>query len=70
MAAYINRSVALGDPMFAHRKTLSDDKVSSPLQVFGQAKKQINNIFVDIQNYVVDASECMIGNYYEIILST
>lgn len=64
MAAYINRTVTLGDPMIGHRRTSSDDKTSSPLQVFGQAKKQINNIFVDIQDYVADASERMIGNYY------
>lgn len=62
MAAYINRTVALGDPMVVNRKPLPDEKISSPLQVFGQAKKQINNIFVDIQNYVADASERMTGN--------
>lgn len=63
MAAYINRTVALSDPTIAHRIPLSDDKISSPLQVFGQAKKQINSIFVDIQDYVAEASERMIGNY-------
>lgn len=64
MAAYINRTVALSDPAIAHRIPLSDDKISSPLQVFGQAKKQINSIFVDIQDYIADASERMIGNYF------
>lgn len=64
MAAYINRTVALGDPAFVHRIPLTDDKISSPLQIFGQAKKQINNIFVDIQDYVAEASERMIGNYF------
>lgn len=68
MAAYINRTVALSDPTVAYRIPLSDDKFSSPLQIFGQAKKQINNIFVDIQNYVADASERMIGNYFYIYL--
>lgn len=61
MAAYINRTVALGDPMNANRKLVSDEKISSPLQVFGQAKKQINHIYVDIQDYVADASERMIS---------
>ncbi|XP_050424672.1 transmembrane GTPase Marf isoform X2 [Adelges cooleyi] len=60
MAAYINRTVALGDPMIDSHKTSLDDKNSSPLQVFVLAKKQINHIFGDIQDYVADASERMI----------
>lgn len=62
MAAYINRTVALGDSIIAHRIPLLDEQISSPLQVFGQAKKQINSIFIDVQNYVAEASECMTGN--------
>lgn len=59
MAAYINRTIAFGD----HRTPSSDENISSPLQVFGQAKKQINGIFVDVQDYVANASERMIGKY-------
>lgn len=66
MAAYINRTIGFGDSLAAPRNPLTDEQISSPLQVFGQAKKQINNIFVDIQEYVTDASERMIGNYYYI----
>lgn len=55
--------MALGDSMISRRKPAPDEKFSSPLQVFGQAKKQINGIFVDIQNYVANASERMTGNY-------
>lgn len=64
MAAYINRTVAFGDSKISHRNPLPDEKISSPLQVFGQAKRQINNVFIDIQNYIAEASERMIGNYY------
>lgn len=63
MAAYINRTIGLGDSLVAARNPLTDEQISSPLQVFGQAKKQINKIFVGIQDYVADASERMIGNY-------
>jgi hypothetical protein len=63
MAAYINRTMALGDSMISRRKPALDEKLSSPLQVFGQAKKQINGIFVNIQDYVANASERMTGNY-------
>jgi len=66
MAAHINRTIGFGDSLVAPRNPLTDEQISSPLQVFGQAKKQINNIFVDIQDYVADASERMIGNYYHI----
>jgi len=66
MAAYINRTIGFGDSLVTSRNPLTDEQISSPLQVFGQAKKQINNIFVDIQDYVTDASERMIGNYSHI----
>jgi len=68
MVASINRNVAHGDPMTVHRKPIS--YVSTPLQVFGQAKKQINNIFNDIQAYVADASEHMIGRIITLINCT
>ncbi|XP_050056979.1 transmembrane GTPase Marf isoform X2 [Aphis gossypii] len=60
MAAYINRTIGFGDSLVTPRSPLSDEQISSPLQVFGQAKKQINKIFVDVQDYVADASERMI----------
>lgn len=68
MAAYINRTVAFSNPMNASHKVSTDDKISSPLQIFGQAKKQINDIFIDILTYVADASERIRGNCYDIII--
>ena len=35
---------------------------TSPLKVFGQAKKKINDIFVDISNYVRESTEFLEGN--------
>lgn len=65
MAAYINRTIAHGDSVINERKPpVKDEKISSPLQVFGQAKKQINSIFVDVQRYMAESSECMNGNCY------
>lgn len=70
MAAYINRTVAFNNPMNISHKVSVDDKISSPLQIFGKAKKQINDIFVDVLTYVADASERIKGNCYCIILFT
>lgn len=64
MAARVNRSIAHGDSVINHLKSGPDEHISSPLQVFGQAKKLINNIFIDIQDYVANASESIAGNYY------
>lgn len=61
MAAYINRNVVHNNPMNGSRKISGDEKSSSPLQVFVQAKKQINFVFGSIQSYVTDASERMTG---------
>jgi len=66
MAAYIERITGFADSLVASGNPLTDEQISSPLQDFDQAKKQINNIFVAIQDYVTDASELMIGNYYHI----
>ena len=37
---------------------------SSPLKLFGQAKSKINDIFIDISNYVRETREFLEGNYY------
>lgn len=62
MAAYLNRTISLmsGDdpgirgPSLAvgDARSLHD---SSPLQIFVKAKKKINDIFVEIEDYVRDA---------------
>ncbi|VVC32473.1 Hypothetical protein CINCED_3A005529 [Cinara cedri] len=57
MAAYINRTLAYSNSMNISRNVSTDEQISSPLQIFGKAKKQINEIFVDILSYVAEASE-------------
>lgn len=43
---------------------------NSPLQIFVKAKKKINDIFGEIEDYVKDAVEYMHGKYiFKIILS-
>lgn len=68
MTARVDRTIAHGNSMIVQRKSEPDENISSPLQVFGQAKKLINNIFVDIQDYVADASERITGNYLKILI--
>ncbi|XP_025201825.1 transmembrane GTPase Marf-like [Melanaphis sacchari] len=48
------------DSIMASSNPLIDEQISSPLEIFGQAKKQINKIFIDILDYVADASKHMI----------
>lgn len=38
---------------------------SSPLQVFVKAKKKINDIFVEINDYVQDSSKYVLGKWDE-----
>lgn len=64
MAAYESQTVT-SDPTNVSRRVSTDDgTIASPLQIFDRAKKQINGIFVDILNYVTDASKRIKGNYY------
>ncbi|XP_046390603.1 transmembrane GTPase Marf isoform X2 [Ischnura elegans] len=64
MAAYLNRTVSLmaGDGP-GIRSTLAPGDVrnhdTSPLQIFVRAKKKINDIFVEIEDYVKDSVEYM-----------
>lgn len=59
MAAYVNRTISLMAGEGAHvRPPLSnpDSRAnSSPLQIFVKAKRKINDIFVEIDDYVQDA---------------
>jgi mitofusin len=65
MAAYINRTISLvsGDDPVARGTsaavgTAGDSKSlrdTSSLQIFIKAKKKINDIFVEIEDYVIDA---------------
>ncbi|XP_050663538.1 transmembrane GTPase Marf [Leptidea sinapis] len=61
MAAYVNRTISMmaGDGPHitmnngTHRVNMSN--VDSPLQIFVRAKKKINDIFIEIDDYVKDA---------------
>lgn len=53
MAAYINRTISMIGADSQLRT--SDVRIdNSPLQIFVKAKKKINDIFVEIEDYVED----------------
>lgn len=53
MAAYINRTLSMvgGDSQLRMNDQRTDN---SPLQIFVKAKKKINDVFVEIEDYVQD----------------
>lgn len=58
MAAYINRTMSMIGADSQHRA--SDVRIdNSPLQIFVKAKKKINDIFLEIEDYVEDTVEFM-----------
>ncbi|XP_045475700.1 transmembrane GTPase Marf [Harmonia axyridis] len=68
MAAYINRTISLMSGDGPHNRPiapLADTRTTrqmtdnSPLQIFVKAKKKINDIFVEIDDYVKDTVEYM-----------
>ncbi|XP_063921220.1 transmembrane GTPase Marf [Zophobas morio] len=69
MAAYINRTISLMSGDGPHNKSIPSSMVdprtsrqppdNSPLQIFVKAKKKINDIFGEIEDYVKDAVEYM-----------
>lgn len=65
MAAYLNRTISLmaGDGPHNRSAVLSNGSVrsttDSPLQIFVRAKKKINDIFVEIEDYVRDTGDYM-----------
>lgn len=70
MAAYLNRTVSMmsGDgphnrsslaPLSDYRAIRTPAADNSPLQIFVKAKKKINDIFVEIEDYVDDAVDYM-----------
>lgn len=78
MAAYLNRTMSMmsGDgphnraplSMADHRSVRAAPE-NSPLQIFVRAKKKINDIFVEIEDYVKDAVQYMHGKYYNTNIS-
>lgn len=71
MAAYINRTISMinAETGANHSRgtfvgTNGDSKLyreSSPLQIFVKAKKKVNDIFVEINDYVQDSSKYVLG---------
>ncbi|KAK4876273.1 hypothetical protein RN001_012695 [Aquatica leii] len=69
MAAYLNRTVSMMSGDGPHNRsplsTLSDHRPirtpteNSPLQIFVKAKKKINDIFIEIEDYVNDTVDYM-----------
>lgn len=62
MAAYVNRTISMMAGDGPHNVALNNgtvrvnmSNVDSPLQIFVRAKKKINDIFVEIDDYVKDA---------------
>ncbi|XP_038215333.1 transmembrane GTPase Marf [Zerene cesonia] len=62
MAAYVNRSISMMAGDGPHNVAMNNgtmrvnvSNVDSPLQIFVRAKKKINDIFIEIDDYVKDA---------------
>lgn len=69
MAAYVNRTISMMAGDGPHNVAMLNNgavrvnmsNVDSPLQIFVRAKKKINDIFVEIDDYVKDAVTFMHG---------
>lgn len=73
MAAYLNRGVSMisgngYDSSLVDPNSRQILNVNSPLQIFVKAKKNINDIFGDISDYVVETTNFIESNYYTIII--
>lgn len=84
MAAYLNRTISLvtgngtgaanGGGAYDAANALTDRQLhnsatdNSPLQIFVKAKKRVNDIFGEIEEYVVETARFIDGNY--VVLST
>jgi hypothetical protein len=68
MAAYLNRTISLMSGPTPNGRPLGPPgdtrkiRDSSPLQIFVNAKKKINDIFTEIEDYVGDSVSYMRGN--------
>lgn len=66
MAAYLNRGVSMisgtgYDTSLVDPNARQIHNVNSPLQIFVKAKKNINDIFGDISDYVVETTNFIEG---------
>lgn len=76
MAAYLNRTISMMSGDGPHNRppvttVLNDTRGrtsidNSPLQIFVKAKKKINDIFTEIEDYVKDTVEYIHGKHYKI----
>lgn len=68
MAAYLNRGMSMiagngyGDSLMDPNSRREHHHVNSPLQIFVKAKKNINDIFGDISDYVVESTNFIEGS--------
>lgn len=65
MATYLNRGMSMvsgsGYDSLVDANTRNSHNVNSPLQIFVKAKKNINDIFGDISDYVVETTNFIEG---------
>lgn len=65
MAAYLNRGISMvtgnGYESLVDPNARQIHHVNSPLQIFVKAKKNINDIFGDISDYVVETTTFIEG---------
>lgn len=71
MAAYMNRTISMvtgngtgfdANALTDSTRNLQSVYASQPLQIFVNAKKKINDIFGEIEEYVVDTNTFFGGN--------
>lgn len=64
MATYLNRGMSMvtGYDSLVDANTRQSHNANSPLQIFVKAKKNINDIFGDISDYVVETTNFVEGN--------
>lgn len=65
MATYLNRGMSMvsgsGYDSLVDANTRNPHNVNSPLQIFVKAKKNINDIFGDISDYVAETTNFIEG---------
>lgn len=67
MAAYLNRGMSMVNASMGYESLVDSNKqhhnVNSPLQIFVKAKKNINEIFGDINDYVIETTNFIEGKW-------
>lgn len=67
MSGELRRAASTVDPPpMEGMRTLGNGRHSptSPLKLFGQAKKKINDIYVEIGSYVLESNTFLSGKFY------